>query len=127
MRIGSRREARQAASSAEESRVELQACNVPELRDDGLSLKGVSLSGRDKLGGGTRVVDGGVGILEIRNDLSFRLLDVGGGDLELVDERHVGYWQGTGAGCVTEGRTDQTDRSLPRCRLPSPASLAHSL
>lgn len=70
---------------------ELQACDVPELRNSGLSLESVGLSSGDELGGGARVVDRGEGILEISDDLSLRLLDVGGGDLELLNERHVGY------------------------------------
>lgn len=70
---------------------ELQPCYVPELGDSDLSLKSVGLVGGDELGGRARVVDRGEGILEISDDLSVRLLDVGGVDLELLDERHVGY------------------------------------
>jgi len=62
---------------------------VPHLWDSGLSLEGVGLRGGDKLGGGSRVVNGGVGVLEVGDDVLIRLLDVGRADIELLEERHV--------------------------------------
>lgn len=63
--------------------------NVPELGHYSLSLESVRLGRRDKLGGGSRVVDFSVGVLEISDELCVCPLDVRGHDVILIDERHA--------------------------------------